>query len=360
MTPDERELRRALAERIGRPSPDFVARVSHALSVEKRVSNYLPALALTAAIVLTVSTIGILVLARHAARTVPSASPSSGALAAWQGFPADRKPRPIVLLRNFSPSRGFSTIEGKIAFLCSRFSLGGRLPTEVPSQANASWADGTKAAYPAISARDAYTAMTRTTPEISSPDCNVMPKVASGTRSTVASSTRSTVAPVFVLGARLGVTGFETDRGLAQISAWLFTAAGANSDLAYPAVAASAIWGGGITNWSRLNSVTVSGDGRLLDLGLRTGGIGPCDINYKAFVAESTTAVALTLEEIPPSPLTTPVTCAAASYAPTLKVALATPLGGRVVIDAAGAAISVCPEARPLTCYYTYPPLGGG
>src|SRR5467141_3228381 len=98
MTPDERELRRALAERIGRPSPDLGARVSHALTVEKRVSNYLPALALTAAMVLTVSTIGVLVLARHAARTVPSASPSSGALAAWQGFPADRKPRPIVLL----------------------------------------------------------------------------------------------------------------------------------------------------------------------------------------------------------------------------------------------------------------------
>jgi photosystem II stability/assembly factor-like uncharacterized protein len=77
MTPDEQELRRALSERIGRPSPDFVVRVSHALSTEKRVSHHLPVLALTVAMALTVSTIGVLLLSRQATRTVPSRGPAS-------------------------------------------------------------------------------------------------------------------------------------------------------------------------------------------------------------------------------------------------------------------------------------------
>src|SRR2546430_17676190 len=69
MTPDERELRRALAERIGRPAPDFGDRASHTLSKEKRAPNYLPALALSIATVLTISTIGVLLISRQEPRT---------------------------------------------------------------------------------------------------------------------------------------------------------------------------------------------------------------------------------------------------------------------------------------------------
>lgn len=86
MTPqekDERELRRALDSRSGETTPEFRARLSAALSAEGRPSsNFLPALAAVAAVVLVFATVAVLLLARQArnqpppvAATTPSASP---------------------------------------------------------------------------------------------------------------------------------------------------------------------------------------------------------------------------------------------------------------------------------------------
>jgi photosystem II stability/assembly factor-like uncharacterized protein len=75
MTPDERELRRALDARSGSLSPDFRNRLSAALAEDKPTSNLMPALALVAAIVLVFASVGVLLLARNA-RNLPPPGPA--------------------------------------------------------------------------------------------------------------------------------------------------------------------------------------------------------------------------------------------------------------------------------------------
>jgi photosystem II stability/assembly factor-like uncharacterized protein len=72
MTPEERELRRALDSRSGEVTPEFRARLSSTLSAEGRpASNFLPALAAVAAVVLVFATVGVLLLARQARNEPP-------------------------------------------------------------------------------------------------------------------------------------------------------------------------------------------------------------------------------------------------------------------------------------------------
>ena len=77
MTPEERELRRALDARSGSPSPDFQARLAAALAEAKPASNLMPALALIAAVTLTFATVGVLLLARQGAQ-LGHGGPASG------------------------------------------------------------------------------------------------------------------------------------------------------------------------------------------------------------------------------------------------------------------------------------------
>jgi photosystem II stability/assembly factor-like uncharacterized protein len=78
MTPEEKDLRRALEARSGNPSPHFRARLSAALAEGKPASNMLPSLALVAALVLTFATVGVLLLARQA-RSGPPPTPANNA-----------------------------------------------------------------------------------------------------------------------------------------------------------------------------------------------------------------------------------------------------------------------------------------
>ena len=72
MTPEERELRRALESRSGEVTPQFRASLSSALSAEGRPSsNFLPALAAVAAVVLVFATVGVLLLARQSRNQPP-------------------------------------------------------------------------------------------------------------------------------------------------------------------------------------------------------------------------------------------------------------------------------------------------
>ncbi len=70
MTPEERELRRALNSRSGDPSPAFRSRLLAALAEGRPASNPMPALAAVAAVVLAFATVGVLLLA-HQARSLP-------------------------------------------------------------------------------------------------------------------------------------------------------------------------------------------------------------------------------------------------------------------------------------------------
>src|ERR1700730_9008853 len=131
--------------------------------------------------------------------TVPTVSPPTGAPAAWQTFPADRVPRPIVLLDELPRTPGSSTGDGKIATLCHRFGPPAQpLPSGTPAGAMATWADGRQGSYAAISATDAYLAMSR--PPVNGPGAIC-----------------TTVPPLAATAARLGTFGFMTDRGTAQM-----------------------------------------------------------------------------------------------------------------------------------------------
>jgi photosystem II stability/assembly factor-like uncharacterized protein len=84
MTPEERELRRALESRSGEVTPQFRARLTSALSEGRPGSNFLPALAAVAAVVLVFATVGVLLLARQSrnqplpiAATTPTATPTA-------------------------------------------------------------------------------------------------------------------------------------------------------------------------------------------------------------------------------------------------------------------------------------------
>lgn len=77
MTPDERELRRALDARSGEVSPEFRSRLSGALQEGRRSATVMPAIALFAVIVLSLASVGVLLMARGAGR-VPHAGQASG------------------------------------------------------------------------------------------------------------------------------------------------------------------------------------------------------------------------------------------------------------------------------------------
>jgi len=77
MTPQEdelRELRRALDARSGEVSPEFRARLSSALAEGRPTSNFLPALAAVAAVLLVFATVGVLLLARQSRNEPPPGS----------------------------------------------------------------------------------------------------------------------------------------------------------------------------------------------------------------------------------------------------------------------------------------------
>jgi hypothetical protein len=134
----------------------------------------------------------------------PDSSPPAEALAAWTDFPADRIPRPIILLEDITPGLGFSDGDGKLAFMCGRFAAATPLPSTTPARAHVTWGDRSDQTFTAISASDAYVAMAANA-RGKSPDC-------------------ATVPPLTITQTRLGTETYETDRGQAQITSWLFTA----------------------------------------------------------------------------------------------------------------------------------------
>jgi hypothetical protein len=258
-----------------------------------------------------------------ASSTLPPPTPPAAALVAWKDFPAAQVPRPIVLFAIDPQGQAFSNIS-KVAALCRLLVLTVDLPATTPDHSTATWPDGLAVTYPAISASGAFAALKR----------------APG----AAGSMCSGVAPLQVTAVRFGTAGFETDRGTARMSAWLFKATGAAAEFIYPAVPPSAIWGGGLTETSVSGGSTVSADGRSLSFGFIGG---ECDAGYKAAVAESSSAVAVAVQAIPKDGSGP---CPAVGIARSLRVNLTNPLGGRVLVDASGTAVGVCPEAMRPRC----------
>jgi hypothetical protein len=258
-------------------------------------------------------------------------SPPTSALAAWQSFPATQVPRPIIAYWDLRPTGGgFTTGNGKIAGFCNKFTLSAVLPVQMPGQAVATWASGASATYPGISASAAFFAMSHAPGQMQSQDC-------------------AAVEPLDVTGVRFGTAQITTDRGAATMSAWLFTVTGVMGELPYPALPTAAFWTGSMTGLSLGESATVSPDGRIVTFHFSGAPptAGPCGADYTGAVAESSSAVAVAVLAIPHESSGGPVMCTAIAAFRSVTVELATPLGGRVVVNASGDAVEACPETVP-------------
>ena len=262
----------------------------------------------------------------------PTPTPPTSALIAWQGFPADSKPRPIVWLTNYSPANGFQLDGGKIAFMCNKFVVQGGLPKNLPAEVVAKWSDGTTATYAGIGAFAALTAMSKPNP-LASADC-------------------ATANPLVITGATVGAADYGTDRGKASMTSWLFTAAGALSPIAYPALDPSAFWNGRLTEGAGIGPASVSADG--LTVTYRFWGSpntpGACGADYTAAAAESKSAVAVGIAVIPHATPGDMIACEAIAQEREVTVALAAPLAGRVLANSDGQAVAVCPAALARDC----------
>jgi hypothetical protein len=272
--------------------------------------------------------------------TEPSGRPGApaelnAALARWAGFPATSIPRPIVVLDEFPvPADGFATNAAQRAFACRRIDVAIRRFPDTPRRAMVSWSGGTTTAHAAIPAQDAVTLISGTGPPRGM-DC-------------------SNVEPVRLTGVHLGTTEFGTDRGQVSSTAWIFTGPEVPGDgLSYPAVAPTEL----------LRPPRNLSDGAVAATEIAPGGrsltayffgtptdAGACTLEYEAVVAESATAVAITIRPLPaatPSP--TDMKCADVAEVRAVPVPLGGVLGGRVVVDGAGALAPVCPVGKVRT-----------
>lgn len=256
-------------------------------------------------------------------------SPPVGALAGWSSFPAEQKPRPIVWLQNLSPD-GYGTGQAKMAAYCNKYVAGSVLTTAVPASTVATWADGTSATYRGISASVALAALAADKSHAQDPQCSSTP-------------------PIFINGARLGSFDFITDRGRANMTAWLFTAVGVNGKVAYPAIVPSAFWKGSIVSQFGTGAALLSADGRSITYTFygTPSRPGPCGADYKGVVAESRSAVAIALQEFPHAAPAQGFACDAMAQQRFVTVALAQPLAGRVLVDGSGNVTWVCPSTKP-------------
>jgi hypothetical protein len=220
----------------------------------------------------------------------------------------------------YTPSSGgFVDVNSRLAYFCHKYVLatGLRLPTGTSGQATALWPSGFSGSFPALSATDAFAAMTGPPIEATSLNCAV-------------------VSPLIVTAIRLGTYPIGTDRGTAQMSAWLFTTAGMKGDLAYPALAQAAIWGGGKARNSS-NGATVNADDRTLTYSFYGTW---CASDYKGAVAESSAAVAIAVKAISNGP---PQNDGCRPRLLTIALKLGSPLAGRVVVDDKSRVVVVCP-----------------
>jgi hypothetical protein len=261
----------------------------------------------------------------------PQVPTPTAALAQWEAFPAGQTPRPIVLFWELAPSGGgFTSDDAKLAAMCSKLSLRTSMPAGVPAQASATWPDGTTATYKPISAKEAFAAITKPQPGASPELCRP-------------------IAPLQITTVRFDTGLFDSDRGIVEISAWIFGSPNVEGGLEYPALPPSAFWKAAFIIPSSNQTASISEDGVTLMFSFygAPDSSGPCGADYKGVVAESTSAVAVAIQELVRSVPNGPVACDAVAQLRTVTVALASPLGGRVVVDEAGNARPVCPAMHP-------------
>ncbi|WP_370019593.1 hypothetical protein [Planotetraspora sp. GP83] len=252
------------------------------------------------------------------------------ALNDWRAFPVHRTPRPILLLDELPKVEGEAAGNAKTALLARRFELAGTLPEHAGGKVTVLLSDGS-ASLDSITAAEAFEAM------------NALKGPVEGTPS----------PPLRITGATLGSALFSTDRGPRTLPAWLFHSPAVSGDIAWPALTPEVFW-----RFDRLHhpSATVGfarlgADGRALTVTMPappTACPGEPILQYDPVFRESETAVAigLTTRTVGTAPGTVKEHCTTPAVFRTLpyRIRLAEPLGGRVLVDAAGAPATVSSE----------------
>jgi hypothetical protein len=257
-------------------------------------------------------------IARVPSRTlIPKAAlrQLEAALEAWATFPVHASPRPLILTSDpvSAPAGGFRTGDDKEAFVSGAFAARATLP---PGPQNA-------AGYPVTSAAQALAVMrAEGSPAIGA----IRPP-----------------SPLVITAIRLDTSSFETDRGTRLLPAWLFSFQGVADPAAVLAVAPSARFSRpGESSGFPSVGARLGPDGRTatITFGGAAPGRGPCTADYTVDQLASDTAVAIRVRET----RSRGGTCAAVGYTRQVDIVLASPLGGRVLVDATTkAAVAIAP-----------------
>jgi len=248
---------------------------------------------------------------------------SAAALGWWASFPVDASPRPLVLAGPdiLDPATGFPDGDSKVAYLTGKYQLRTTLP------AGPATVDGQRI----LSAAGALAALRG------------------------AGSTGPSVStPLTITVVRLETATFATDRGPRTLPAWSFRFAGVAGPARVLAVPAADRWphSGMPAAGGPEAGVTLSADGSKVTLSFvgMAAGTEPCQADYTADVSQGSTAVSVSVRELP-NPNNRNVQCDGVGVNRTITVSLRPPLGNRVLIDAHGAPLPANDPQR-------FPPKG--
>jgi hypothetical protein len=259
---------------------------------------------------------------------VPSGNPDD-ALAAWKDFPVDRHPRPIVLI---GPSlvtyAGYTTGDAKAAATTGDYRLDATLPP-APSTAPVTLPDG-PATLPVIGAAAAIDRLKADTGD---------------------AAKEPGVPPLAITSVEFGTAGFDTDRGTLMLPVWRVHTAdelGPTVVLAVadPALARRSSGTGGMPGDT--GTAKLSADGRRLTVTVNEV-VPHCPgepiYQRTAAVRETRSTVVVTFTATQTGTVPGGTGGACADYLKlqpaTYQVGLASPLGGRVLVDAAANPVPV-------------------
>lgn len=258
---------------------------------------------------------------------LPHPTPPTQALEKWKDFPAGARPRPIIVfslaVEHIGPSGFMSEPDRKIDWGCNKFVLA--TSVQLSESAPALAAAGGTGGYSSIGSARAYSELMAARPRYTP-------------------TAQCTTSKPFVIAAvRWTTAGFHTDRGTMTMSAWRFEISEIDAYLAYAAVDRSAFWGGYVTPGEG-RGARLSADGRTLKFAVANTQPGPCGFDYTAATAESASAVAVSIKQIPHDSPGEHVICDLVMRVSYMSVTLQAPLGGRVLVDENGSVGSVCLE----------------
>jgi hypothetical protein len=218
--------------------------------------------------------------------------------------------------------------------------------TLVPPEGQVRFADGSTMPVPVVAGGTAYADLDKGDPRPCQPFGSAVPFATSGPISTKdPNGTSSHSAPtgctaLTVTGARLGDVSLQTSRGPARVPAWIFTITELKAEVARVAVAPSAISplpttaavpplpaDSGLVG--AMDMISATGSSLTYDLG-----VGACDYDIQPVFAEFDDVVV-----VAGTRQTSPGACIDLLKYQPVTVALAKPLGARVVLNT---------DARPL------------